>query len=93
MRRSLPSRTALLDDLQRALIPPDPHDNSNIFLEVRAGTGGDEAAIFAGDLLRMYTRYAESQGWQIEIVSRATASTAATRKLSAGSAAPAYLPA
>jgi peptide chain release factor 1 len=64
------ARDALLDELQRALIPPDPHDNSNIFLEVRAGTGGDEAAIFAGDLLRMYTRYAESQRWQIEIVSQ-----------------------
>ncbi|NDH08435.1 MAG: peptide chain release factor 1 [Gammaproteobacteria bacterium] len=54
--------------LQWALIPQDPNDEKNIYLEVRAGTGGDEAAIFAGDLYRMYSRYAELQGWQIEIV-------------------------
>jgi peptide chain release factor 1 len=53
-------------ELQRLLLPRDPHDERNIFLEIRAGTGGDEAAIFAGDLLRMYSRYAEAQGWQIE---------------------------
>jgi len=62
-------REALLLDLQKSLIPPDPHDDSNIFLEVRAGTGGDEAAIFAGDLFRMYSRYAEQNGWTIEVVS------------------------
>jgi peptide chain release factor 1 len=56
-------------ELQRLLVPKDPQDDSNIFLEVRAGTGGDEAAIFAGDLFRMYTRYAESQGWQVETLS------------------------
>jgi peptide chain release factor 1 len=56
-------------ELQRLLVPKDPHDDSNIFLEVRAGTGGDEAAIFAGDLFRMYTRYAESKGWGVEILS------------------------
>jgi peptide chain release factor 1 len=55
--------------LQRLLIPKDPHDDNNIFLEVRAGTGGDEAAIFAGDLYRMYTRYAESKGWGVETLS------------------------
>src|SRR5271165_2672818 len=55
--------------LQRLLVPKDPQDDSNIFLEVRAGTGGDEAAIFAGDLLRMYARYAEAQGWEVEILS------------------------
>lgn len=62
------SSARLLDDLQRSLIPPDPHDDSNIYLEIRAGTGGDEAAIFAGDLFRMYSRYAESKGWRIEII-------------------------
>jgi peptide chain release factor 1 len=62
-------REQLLLDLQKALIPPDPYDESNVFLEVRAGTGGDEAAIFAGDLFRMYSKYAESEGWQIEILS------------------------
>ena len=57
-------------ELQKLLLPKDPHDQSNVFLEVRAGTGGDEAAIFAGDLLRMYTRYAESQGWKVEALNR-----------------------
>jgi peptide chain release factor 1 len=56
-------------ELQRLLVPKDPQDDSNIFLEVRAGTGGDEAAIFAGDLFRMYARYAESRGWEVEILS------------------------
>ena len=54
--------------LQLHLIPRDPHDDSNIFLEIRAGTGGDEAAIFAGNLFRMYQRYAENQNWQLEIL-------------------------
>lgn len=56
-------------ELQLLLLPQDPNDNKNIFLEVRAGAGGDEAAIFAGDLSRMYTRYAESKGWQVELIS------------------------
>ncbi|MGI9205335.1 MAG: peptide chain release factor 1 [Woeseiaceae bacterium] len=56
-------------ELQKSLIPPDPHDDSNIFLEIRAGTGGDEAAIFAGDLFRMYSKYAENMRWPIEIIS------------------------
>ncbi len=61
---------ATLDEqLQWHLIPKDPDDDRNIYLEVRAGTGGDEAAIFAGDLFRMYCRYAENQGWQVEMVS------------------------
>jgi len=59
----------LEDELQRALLPADPNDQRNLFLEIRAGTGGDEAALFAGDLLRMYTRYAERQRWKVEIVS------------------------
>ncbi len=56
--------------LQKLLLPKDPHENSNIFLEIRAGTGGDEAAIFAGDLFRMYCRYAEERGWKVEIMSQ-----------------------
>ena len=56
-------------DLRTMLIPRDPRDEKNIFLEVRAGTGGDEAAIFAGDLLRMYTRYAQARGFLTEIIS------------------------
>jgi peptide chain release factor 1 len=57
------------DELAKLLIPKDPQDDSNIYLEVRAGTGGDEAAIFAGDLFRMYSRYADNQGWRVEIMS------------------------
>jgi peptide chain release factor 1 len=57
-------------ELQFLLLPKDPDDNRNTFLEVRAGTGGDEAALFAGDLMRMYSRYAEQQGWQMEIISQ-----------------------
>lgn len=56
-------------ELERLLLPRDPNDSRNIFLEVRAGTGGDEAAIFAGDLFRMYSRYAETNGWKVEILS------------------------
>jgi peptide chain release factor 1 len=60
---------ALEDELQRLLLPKDPDDVRNTFIEIRAGTGGDESALFAGDLLRMYTKYAERQGWRTEIVS------------------------
>ncbi|MBO2553595.1 peptide chain release factor 1 [Shewanella algae] len=56
-------------ELQILLLPKDPNDASNAFLEIRAGAGGDEAAIFAGDLFRMYSRYAESQRWQVEVMS------------------------
>jgi len=55
-------------ELTRLLIPKDAHDDANLFLEIRAGTGGDEAAIFAGDLFRMYARYAERQGWKVEVM-------------------------
>lgn len=55
--------------LQRMLLPRDPRDGRNVFLEIRAGTGGDEAAIFSGDLFRMYSRYAEKQGWRVEVLS------------------------
>ena len=61
--------TELENELQRLLIPKDPRDEANLFLEVRAGSGGDEAAIFAGDLFRMYTRFAERQRWQVEVLS------------------------
>lgn len=59
---------ALTLELQKALIPPDPHDEANVFLEIRAGTGGDEAALFAGDLFRMYSKYSEQQNWSLEII-------------------------
>jgi peptide chain release factor 1 len=61
--------TELDERLQALLVPRDPLDDANLFLEVRAGTGGDEAALFAGDLLRMYLRYAERRGWRTEILS------------------------
>ena len=58
----------LEDELQILMLPKDPNDDKNIFLEIRAGTGGDEAAIFAGDLYKMYTRYAESKRWTVELI-------------------------
>jgi peptide chain release factor 1 len=62
-------QAALEQELKVLLLPKDPNDQRNVFLEIRAGTGGDEAAIFAGDLCRMYTRYAESLGWRVEVLS------------------------
>ena len=59
----------LEEELNRLLLPKDPNDDRNVFLEIRAGTGGDEAAIFSGDLFRMYSRYAERQGWRVEVLS------------------------
>ncbi|MFT5260378.1 MAG: peptide chain release factor 1 [Saprospiraceae bacterium] len=61
---------ALEEKIRVLLIPKDPNDNKNVFLEIRAGTGGDEASLFSGDLLRMYSYYAESQKWKLEIMSR-----------------------
>ncbi len=58
-------------DLQKLLLPKDSNDDKNVFLEIRAGTGGDESALFSGDLFRMYSRYAERMGWQVEVVSSA----------------------
>ena len=55
-------------ELQTLLLPRDPNDHSNVYLEIRAGTGGDEAAIFSGDLFRMYSKYAESKGWRVEVL-------------------------
>jgi len=59
----------LEEDLQRLLLPRDPNDERNVFLEIRAGTGGDESALFAGDLFRMYARFAERNRWKVELVS------------------------
>lgn len=69
MREGEAELTGLEKALQTLLLPKDPNDKHNVFLEIRAGTGGDEAAIFSGDLYRMYSRYAESRGWKVEIVS------------------------
>jgi len=68
LQQSRKQQQQLEQDLQILLLPKDPHDDANIFLEIRAGTGGDEAALFAGDLFRMYSHYAEGQRWQIEII-------------------------
>jgi peptide chain release factor 1 len=69
----LPATKTKAENLEKTLltflVPKDPLDNSNVFLEIRAGTGGDEAAIFAGDLWRMYSRWAEGRGWQVEVLS------------------------
>jgi len=69
VRAAKDSMEALGLDLQKLLLPKDPNDANNTFVEIRAGTGGDEAAIFAGDLFRMYSKYAENKGWQLEVVS------------------------
>jgi peptide chain release factor 1 len=62
-------RDALEAEMKVLLLPKDPNDEKNVMLEIRAGTGGDEAALFAGELFRMYTRYAESQGWHVDVMS------------------------
>ena len=62
-------REAIMGELRRLLVPKDPNDEKNVILEIRAGTGGDEAALFAADLFRMYSRFAERQGWKIDVMS------------------------
>jgi len=73
LEKELQQLTQQADDLEQSLqiflLPRDPDDDRNVYLEIRAGTGGDEAAIFAGNLFRMYSRYAEKKGWQVEILS------------------------
>jgi len=69
MRESRARMQELEEQLQRELLPKDPNDERNVFLEIRAGTGGDESALFAADLFRMYSRYAERQGWRVEVLS------------------------
>jgi peptide chain release factor 1 len=69
LKKSRAAMERLEGELQTALLPKDPNDERNLFIEVRAGTGGDESALFAGDLFRMYTRYAERKGWQVELIS------------------------
>ncbi len=69
IRQAKKKREALEKELQLLMLPSDPNDEKNIFLEIRAGTGGDEAALFAGDLFRMYARYAERRHWKLEVIS------------------------
>src|SRR2546425_601065 len=68
-------QTALEDELKRLLLPRDPNDAKNVFVEIRAGAGGEEAALFAADLVRMYTKYAERQRWKIEVMDASTTGT------------------
>jgi len=68
-------------ELKLLLLPKDPNDEKNILLEIRAGTGGDEAGIFAGDLFRMYSRYAESQGWKVEVMESSPASMGGVKEI------------
>jgi peptide chain release factor 1 len=74
-------RDALLQELKILLIPKDPNDEKNVILEIRAGTGGDEAALFAADLFRMYSRYAEKQGWRIDVMSTSESGTGGLKEV------------
>ena len=74
-------RDALLQELKILLIPKDPNDEKNVILEIRAGTGGDEAALFAADLFRMYSRYAEGQRWRIEVMSSSESGTGGLKEV------------
>src|SRR6187431_757831 len=74
-------REAILADLRMLLVPKDPNDEKNVILEIRAGTGGDEAALFAADLFRMYSRFAERQRWKIEVMSTSESGTGGTKEV------------
>jgi peptide chain release factor 1 len=74
-------REAILADLKVLLVPKDPNDEKNVILEIRAGTGGDEAALFAGDLFRMYSRYAERQRWKLEVMSSSESGTGGVKEV------------
>lgn len=70
LTRTKEQRERLAEELKRLLLPRDPNDEKSVVLEIRGGVGGEEGALFAADLLRMYTMYAERRGWQLEIVSQ-----------------------
>ena len=74
-------REALLSEIRLLMIPKDPNDEKNVMLEIRAGPGGEEAALFASDLFRMYSRYAERQGWKIEVISRNESGVGGTKEV------------
>jgi peptide chain release factor 1 len=80
--RSLGSRRdELIGDIKVLMMPKDPNDEKNVMLEIRAGTGGDEAALFASDLFRMYTRYAERQGWRVEVMNHSENGVGGTKEV------------
>ncbi|MGH9775378.1 MAG: peptide chain release factor 1 [Candidatus Acidiferrales bacterium] len=70
-------------ELKMLLLPRDPNDEKNVILEIRAGTGGDEASLFAGELFRMYSRYAETQGWKVEVLESSASSVGGTKEITA----------
>jgi peptide chain release factor 1 len=76
-------RDELLADLKMLLVPKDPNDAKNVVLEIRAGAGGDEAALFAADLFRMYSRYAERQGWRVEVLNMSDSGTGGVKEVTA----------
>jgi peptide chain release factor 1 len=76
-----PRRDALLDEVKLLLVPKDPNDARNVVLEIRAGTGGEEAALFAAELFRMYARYAERQGWKLELLSQSDADAGGVKEV------------
>ena len=83
-REGLLARRAVLEeDLQRELTPKDPNDQRNVVLEIRAGTGGDEATLFAAELFRMYGRYAEQQGWRVEVIDLSDSAVGGIKEVSA----------
>ncbi len=81
MREAQERLTQLEAELQTELLPKDPNDERNIFLEIRAGTGGDESALFAGDLFRMYARFAERNRWQVEVMSQSASDLGGYREI------------
>ena len=80
VRRLAARRDALVEEIKALLVPRDPNDARNVVLEIRAGTGGEEAALFAADLVRMYTRFAERQGWRVELMSSSETGTGGVRE-------------
>jgi peptide chain release factor 1 len=80
LRRLRSARSDLLETARQRLLPRDPNDDKNVIVEVRAGTGGDEAALFASELFRMYNRYAERRGWAVDVVSFAESGTSGTKE-------------
>lgn len=82
--RELSARVAELEgELKKALVPKDPNDTRNVVLEIRAGTGGDEASLFAAELFRMYTRYAERRGWRVEVIDLSESEAGGVKEVSA----------
>ena len=79
--RLLERRASLEAEIKAALVPRDPNDDRNVIMEIRAGTGGDEAALFASDLYRMYTRYAQTKGWKVDVISTSASSVGGTKEV------------